>query len=163
MLTQSIISAKVNFKSREIGNFYSGGVFMSYTIQQVAGKLGLTTSALRYYDKEGLLPTLKRTDSGIRTFSDTELEWLGLICCLKNSGMPIMEIKHFMNLCLRGEDTCEERRQVLEHHKTEILKQMEILQNSLNTVNYKIEHYKEIGIFHIDQENGGTFCNESAS
>ena len=128
---------------------------MTYSIQQVAKKLGLTASALRYYDKEGLLPTLKRTETGIRTFSETDLDWLGLICCLKNSGMPILEIKQFMNLCLRGEDTCEERKEALEKHKTEILKQMEVLKNSLGIINYKIEHYKEIGIFHIDQENGG--------
>ncbi len=136
---------------------------MSYSIQQAAQKLGLTPSTLRYYDKEGLLPNLKRTDSGIRIFSDTDLDWLGLICCLKNSGMPILEIKQFMNLCLLGEDTCEERREVLEKHRAEILNQMEVLKNSLNIVNYKINHYKEIGIFHIDQENGGEACDKSAS
>jgi DNA-binding transcriptional MerR regulator len=136
---------------------------MTYSIQQAATRLGLSTSALRYYDKEGLLPTLKRTESGIRTFSDTDLDWLGLICCLKNSGMPILEIKQFMNLCLRGEDTSEERKEVLEKHRAEILNQMEVLKNSLNIVNYKIEHYKEIGIFHIDQETGGVSCDKSAS
>ncbi len=136
---------------------------MTYSIQQVAKKLGLSSSALRYYDKEGLLPALKRTESGIRTFSETDLDWLGLICCLKNSGMPILEIKQFMNLCLRGEDTCEERKEVLEKHRTEILKQMEVLKNSLGIVNYKIDHYKEIGIFHIDKETGGVSYDKSAS
>jgi DNA-binding transcriptional MerR regulator len=136
---------------------------MTYSIQQAATILGLTTSALRYYDKEGLLPTLKRTESGIRTFSDTDLDWLGLICCLKNSGMPILEIKQFMNLCLRGEDTCEERKEVLKKHRTSILKQMEVLENSLSAVNYKIDHYKEIGIFHIDQVTGGVSRDKSAS
>jgi DNA-binding transcriptional MerR regulator len=136
---------------------------MTYSIQQVAKKLNLTTSALRYYDKEGLLPTLKRTDSGIRSFSETELEWLGLICCLKNSGMPIQDIKHFMNLCLKGETTCEERREVLEKHRSSILRQTELLQNSLCIVDYKIEHYKEIGIFHIDNEQGGAADEASLS
>jgi DNA-binding transcriptional MerR regulator len=123
---------------------------MSYTINQIAAKLGLSTSTLRYYDKEGLLPTLKRTETGIRIFGETDLQWLELICCLKNSGMSIAEIKHFMNLCLQKEDTFEERKEVLEKHKKLILEQMEVLQNSLCIVNYKIDHYKEIGIFHID-------------
>jgi DNA-binding transcriptional MerR regulator len=123
---------------------------MSYTINQIAAKLGLTTSTLRYYDKEGLLPTLKRTETGIRIFGETDLQWLELICCLKNSGMSIAEIKHFMNLCLQKEDTFEERKEVLEKHKKLILEQMEVLQNSLCIVNYKIDHYKKIGIFHID-------------
>lgn len=123
---------------------------MFYSIKQAAARLGLTASTLRYYDKEGLLPALKRSESGTRTFSDTDIQWLELICCLKNSGMPIIEIKRFMDLCLQGEDTCEERRKVLEKHKEDILKQMKVLQNSLCIINYKIDHYKEIGIFHID-------------
>ncbi|MHB8129225.1 MAG: MerR family transcriptional regulator [Mobilitalea sp.] len=118
---------------------------MSYSIKQSAEKLGLTTSTLRYYDNEGLLPILKRTESGNRIFSDADLQWLELICCLKNSGMPIKEIKHFMQLCLQNEDTCIERKEVLEIHKDSILKQMEVLQNSLCIINYKIDHYKEIG------------------
>jgi DNA-binding transcriptional MerR regulator len=123
---------------------------MFYSIKQAAARLGLTASTLRYYDKEGLLPVLKRSESGTRTFSDTDIQWLELICCLKNSGMPLIEIKRFMDLCLQGEDTCDERKKVLEQHKEDILKQMEVLQNSLCIINYKIDHYKEIGIFHID-------------
>ena len=118
---------------------------MSYSIKQTAEKLGLTTSTLRYYDNEGLLPNLKRTESGNRTFSEADLQWLELICCLKNSGMSITEIKHFMYLCLQREDTCMERKEVLEMHKESILNQMEALQNCLCIINYKIDHYKEIG------------------
>jgi DNA-binding transcriptional MerR regulator len=124
---------------------------MFYSIKQAADRLGLTSSTLRYYDKEGLIPTLRRTQAGIRSFSETDLKWLELICCLKNSGMSITDIKRFMDLCLQSEDTCEERRAVLLKHKATILEQMELLQNSLCIINYKIDHYKEIGIFHIDQ------------
>jgi DNA-binding transcriptional MerR regulator len=123
---------------------------MLYTIKQTAAKTGLTDHAIRYYDREGLLPLLERTDSGIRKFSDADIDWLGLICCLKNSGMPINKIKEFMNLCLQGETTCEERKSILLEHKEHILQQMELLQDSLSTVNYKLEHYKEVGVFHID-------------
>ncbi|MFU0826541.1 MAG: HTH merR-type domain-containing protein [Lachnoclostridium sp.] len=113
----------------------------------------MTKSPLRYYDKEGLLPLLKRSESGIRKFSDNDIDWLGLICCLKNSGMSIEDIKKFMNLCLKGNDTLEARREMLVKHKAHILEQMKQLENSLNIINYKIEHYKEIGIFHIDSKN----------
>lgn len=123
---------------------------MSFSIQQAATRLGLTASTLRYYDKEGLLPKLKKTKSGTRIFSEKDLQWLDLICCLKNSGMTIAEIKNFMNLCLQGESTCDERKEVLERHKKTIYRQIENLENSLCIVNYKIENYKEIGIFHID-------------
>lgn len=121
-----------------------------YTIKEVSDRTGLSIYTLRYYDKEGLLPLIKRTSSGIRKFSDNDIAWIGLICCLKNSGMSIDNVKKFMNLCLKGEETAENRKEMLLEHKEHILQQMNELQNSLNTVNYKINHYKEIGIFHID-------------
>lgn len=131
---------------------------MDYTIKQVSEKTGLSIYALRYYDKEGLLPLIKRSKSGIRKFSDNDIEWLGLICCLKNSGMSIEKIKEFMNLCLKGNETVETRREILLQHRENILGQMKQLESSLNTVNYKINHYKEIGIFHIDGDN--EMCNK---
>lgn len=123
---------------------------MEYTIKQVAEKTNLSIYTLRYYDKEGLLPLLQRTSSGIRKFSENDIAWINLICCLKNSGMSIENLKIFMNSCLKGDETCEQRKEILEQHKQSILSQIKQLENSLNTINYKIAHYKEIGVFHID-------------
>ena len=44
---------------------------MRYSIGQVAKKTGLTAHTLRYYEKEGLLPFVQKTGSGLRVFSDT--------------------------------------------------------------------------------------------
>ena len=121
-----------------------------FSIKEVSEKTGLSVYTLRYYDKEGLLPLVKRTPSGIRQFSDNDIAWIGLICCLKNSGMSIDNIKEFMNLCLKGEETAETRKDMLLLHKQHILDQIQKLDKSLDTINYKIDHYKEIGIFHID-------------
>lgn len=123
---------------------------MGLTIKQAAGRTQLSEHTLRYYDREGLMPLLKRSSSKIRDFSENDIAWIDLICCLKSSGMTLEEIKDFMNLCLRGLDTCEERRDMLMSHRKSILEQMKKLKASLNTIDYKIDHYKEIGIFHID-------------
>lgn len=126
---------------------------MLYTIKEAVEKTGLTEHTIRYYDREGLLPLLKRTKNGVRKFSDSDIEWLRLICCLKSSGMSIDQIKNFMNLCLQGEKTCEDRKDILVEHKDHIMNQIESLNDSLKTVNYKIDHYKEIGLFHIDKQD----------
>lgn len=123
---------------------------MAYTVKQVSERTKLPPSTLRYYDKEGLMPLLQRTESGTRKYSDVDISWLDLICCLKNSGMPLDEIKQFMTLCLQGSSTCEERRDILEEHKKSIEQQIAMLSCSLETINYKLDHYNEIGIFHID-------------
>ncbi len=126
---------------------------MEYTINQVAKRTNLTTSTLRYYDKEGLLPQLQRSESGIRKYTEDDLGWIELICCLKNSGMSIKKIKSFIDLCLKGKSTTEERRQILIEHKAYIQQQMELLQCSLGIVNYKIEHCSEIGFFGTHKED----------
>lgn len=124
---------------------------MEYTIKQVAEKTNLSIYTLRYYDKEGLLPLVKRSPSGIRKFSDNDLEWINLICCLRNSGMSIESMKEFMQCCLKGQEGQEDRKRILEAHKSHIQAQIEQLNKGMGIVNYKLEHYKEIGIFHIDE------------
>jgi DNA-binding transcriptional MerR regulator len=123
---------------------------MNYTIKQVSQRTNLSDHTLRYYDREGLMPLLKRSASGIRNYSENDICWIELINCLKNSGMSLGEIKEFMNLCLKGEETCEERKEILQKHKENILSQIERLNNSLGIIDYKLDHYKQIGIFHID-------------
>lgn len=75
-----------------------------YTIGQVSELFGLPISTLRYYDKEGLFPTIQR-DSGIRKFGEKELEALRVIECLKKSGLEIKDIKQFMAWCVQGSET----------------------------------------------------------
>lgn len=63
-------------------------------------KLNIAPSALRYYDKEGLLPFVERSSGGIRIFREEDMDWLELIECMKRTGMPIKEIKHFIDCCV---------------------------------------------------------------
>lgn len=79
-----------------------------YTIGQVSEMFSLPISTLRYYDKEGLFPQMERS-SGIRRFSERELEALRVIECLKRSGLEIKEIKQFMQWCAEGSGTYPQR------------------------------------------------------
>lgn len=115
---------------------------MDYTISKVAEKMNLTPSTLRYYDKEGLLPFVARTKSGIRTFTDTDLQWLDIIECLKNTGMPIKDIKVFIDWCMQGDATLQERYDMFIERKEIVEKQMADLQKTLDTINYKCWYYQ---------------------
>lgn len=116
---------------------------MRYTINQAAAKFGISEHAIRYYDKEGLLPFLKRSDSGIRSFSQNDMEWLQLICCLKNTGMHLKQIKQYIDWCVQGDETVEIRRQMFIDHREDVLRQIAELQNYLKTIDYKIKYYDE--------------------
>ena len=85
-----------------------------YTIGQVSEMFSLPISTLRYYDKEGLFPQMERS-SGIRRFSERELEALRVIECLKRSGLEIKEIKQFMQWCAEGSGTYPQRHALFEH------------------------------------------------
>lgn len=115
---------------------------MEYTIGEVAKKLKLAPSTLRYYDKEGLLPFVERKDSGIRTFSDNDLQWLDIIECLKMTGMPIKDIKIFIDWCMLGDTTLQERYDMFMERKEIVEKQMAALQKTLDTVKYKCWYYE---------------------
>jgi Predicted transcriptional regulators len=117
---------------------------MGYSIAEVAEKTSLTPHTLRYYEKEGLLPFVDRSDTGNRDFKEKDLEWLELICCLKNTGMSIKQIKEVIALCLKGDDTLEIRREIFIRHREEVLNQITELHKNLDKINCKINYYDSI-------------------
>ncbi len=116
---------------------------MTFTISQAAKKVGLTAHTLRYYDKEGLLPFVKRTASGIRFFTDKDLEWLVLLECLKETGMSIHEIKQYIDWFLAGDSTLEKRLELFRRQKKRLEKQIRSFQQYMDKINYKIAFYEE--------------------
>ena len=111
-----------------------------YTIGQVAEMFDLPISTLRYYDKEGLFPDMVRK-SGIRQFSDREVEALRVIECLKASGLEIKDIKQFMEWCVEGPSTYARRKALFETRKAAVEEEMSRLQKTLDMLEYKCWYY----------------------
>ena len=82
---------------------------MIYTVGEMAQKLGVPASTLRYYDKEGLLPFVERSSGGIRMFRENDFEWLQVIRCMKKAGMSIKDIRQYIELSMQGDDTIDTR------------------------------------------------------
>lgn len=114
---------------------------MGYTVKQVSEKTHLNAHVLRYYEKEGLLPHVKRSASGYRHYSEDDLEWLGLICCLKNTGMSIKQIRDFVELSTKGEATFKQRCDMLIEHKKNVEVQIQELYRHLEKVSHKIAYF----------------------
>ena len=112
-----------------------------YTIGQVSEMFGLPISTLRYYDKEGLFPGIERR-SGIRKFSERELEALRVIECLKKSGLEIKEIKQFMVWCTEGASTYPNRKELFETRKKTVETELCKLQKTLDMLNFKCWYYE---------------------
>ena len=105
---------------------------MTYTVGEIAKKLNVAPSTLRYYDKEGLLPFVERSSGGIRVFHDEDMDWLELIECMKHTGMPIKEIKHFIDYCVEGDSRINERLSIIRNQRDRVLVEIEHLQARLS-------------------------------
>ncbi len=114
-----------------------------YTIQEVCRMTGLSAHTLRYYEKEGLLTDIGRSAGGFRRYTDEDLEWLRLICCLKNTGMPLQEIARFVRLAHCGDATLSDRVELLRGHREKVIARMEEMQRHLDKVTWKLNYFTE--------------------
>ncbi len=112
-----------------------------YTISEVCKKTGLTAHTLRFYEKEKLLPDIKRSVGGFRQYTEDDMEALNMICCLKNTGMSLQDIAEFMALSREGDKTLRERCKMLEKHRKTVIEQMEEVKRHLEKVNSKYSFF----------------------
>ena len=115
---------------------------MSYTISEAAEKTGLPPSTIRFYDKEGLLPNIKRKN-GIRVFEDMDLRLMGLLTCLKNTGMPIKRIRDYVELTSQGDASLQKRYEIIKSQRQFVLDQIEQLQYYLEELDFKDWYYNK--------------------
>ncbi|MCM3130469.1 MULTISPECIES: MerR family transcriptional regulator [unclassified Paenibacillus] len=114
----------------------------TYTISEVAKELNLTPYTLRYYDKEGLLPFVERTAGGRRLFKESDMDALKVIECLKLTGMPIKEIKDFIDWCSDGDATLQQRHDMFIERRATVEAQMEELKKTMEVIEHKCLYYK---------------------
>lgn len=115
---------------------------MVYTVGEMAKRLEVPASTLRYYDKEGLLPFVERSSGGMRMFRDSDLEWLQVISCMKKAGMPLRDIRRYIQLAMQGDDTIDTRLQMFRRQREVLLQQIDDMRRTLETVEYKCWFYE---------------------
>lgn len=113
-----------------------------YTIGQISEMFNIPVSTLRYYDKEGLFPNMKR-ESNIRKFDDSEIETLRIIECLKKSGMEIKDIRRYMELCSKGSSTYADRKALFEKQRESVEGEIARLEKTLNMLKFKCWYYDQ--------------------
>lgn len=115
---------------------------MLYTVGEAAKILDIAPSALRYYDKEGLLPFVERSNGGIRVFKEEDFNWLFIIDCLKKSGLSIKDIKKYIDMSLKGDETIDDRLEMFQKQREKVMEQMKELKNTLDVIEYKCWFYE---------------------
>ncbi|AGF55806.1 MULTISPECIES: MerR family transcriptional regulator [Clostridium] len=116
---------------------------MNLSIKEVAEKFNITPYTLRYYEREGLIPSVQRKDNGRRVYTDVDLGWLQIVSCMKATGMSISYIKNYVELCTNGKDTLEERRKIMCKQKEIINEEIKKYTDLLELVDMKLDYYDE--------------------
>lgn len=112
-----------------------------FTIGQIAEKTNLSIHTLRFYEKEGLVPFIKRNASGYRLYEEEHINWIRFLNCLRETGMPIAKMKNFVSLTLKGDESEEQQIKMLVEQRRFIENQVNTLVSYMNMINKKIDMY----------------------
>ncbi|MFF7250195.1 MerR family transcriptional regulator [Embleya sp. NPDC008237] len=116
----------------------------SLSIGEVAERTGLSVHALRFYEREGLLVgPVQRTSGGRRRYTSLDVEWLLICVKLRESGMPLVDLKHFAELVRRGPGNEAERLQLLDAHRQRVDAQIQALEECRSVIAWKVGVYAE--------------------
>ena len=115
-----------------------------YSMKETCEKTGLTYDALKFYCNEGLIPNVKRNKSNYRVFDDNDINWIKSLSCLKNCSMSIVEMKEYLELCLKGKSSILERQGVLDAKLKELEDKKKKLEEAINFVHWKQNFYNDV-------------------
>ena len=114
------------------------------TIAEVSEKYGISPDTLRYYEKEGLLPPVKRTAGGIRDYGESDCGWVEFIKCMRSAGLPVEVLAEYVALFMQGDHTAERRKGILIEQRGKIREKIEELKTVEKRLDYKISNYDKI-------------------
>ena len=114
----------------------------SFLIGDISKMYGISQDTLRYYDKAGLLPFVKKNQAGRRIFNEDDLGYIEVIDCLKRSGIPVKEIAKFMDWCVEGDKTLPQRYAFMVEQEAVLEKKIHELQAQLDFLRWKKWYYQ---------------------
>jgi DNA-binding transcriptional MerR regulator len=119
------------------------------TVGEAAHRVGLTTHTLRWYEQEGLVAPVGRDSAGRRRYTRQDVDWLLLLTRLRRTGMPVRDMRRYVELARQGDETLGARRALFEEHRARVLRRMAELEEDLKVLDFKIDHYRraELGDF----------------
>lgn len=115
-----------------------------YTIKEVAEKMDVSEHTLRFWAKSGFFPFIKRNENNIRLFSESDLDWVKIVKCLRSVGTENKAIKRYIDLCIIGDSTISERYQIILATKERAKQQMIELQKQLELLDFKENFYQNL-------------------
>ena len=111
------------------------------TIAEVSEKYQISADTLRYYEKEGLIPYISRSEGGVRNYTEEDCARIGFVKCMRSAGLSIEVLKQYFELFAKGKRTLKARRDLLATEREKLKDRMTELQDTLKRLDYKISVY----------------------
>lgn len=115
-----------------------------YTMMQVCKETNMTYQALKYYCNEGLVPNVKRDKNNRRIFDERDLKWIKDLVRLKKCNMSIQEMKDYLELCLKGQSTIPQRKEMLAKKRESLLASIKELEECVDYIDWKQGFYDDV-------------------
>lgn len=113
------------------------------TIAEVARKYGLTADTLRYYERIGLLPDVRRTPGGVRDYSEEDCRWVEYIKCMRAAGISVETLVEYVRLFHQGAETIVARKKLLLEQREQIVARIDDLNDVLAKLDWKLDGYED--------------------
>lgn len=113
-------------------------------MKQACEQTNLPYETLKFYCNQGLIPNVKRNSNNYRIFDENDIAWINSLNCLRNCGMSISEMKDYIKLCLEGESTIPERKEILAIKRQSLLEQQKLIQESIDYIDWKQGFYDDV-------------------
>ncbi len=113
------------------------------TIAEVSEKCDISPDTLRYYEKEGLLPYISRTEGGVRNYTEEDCKRIGFVKCMRSAGLSIEVLKQYFELFAKGKRTLQARRDLLATEREKLQVRLAELQETMSRLDYKIAVYEK--------------------
>ena len=117
---------------------------MIYTMMNVCRELDIPYQTLKFYCNQGLVPNVKRDKNNRRIFDEKDVKWIKDLTCLKRCGMSIQEMKEYLDLCLQGESTIPQRKEMLAKKQNALRASVKEIEASIDYINWKQNFYDEV-------------------
>lgn len=112
-------------------------------IKDVCRLYNISADTLRYYEKVGVIPTVHRTQGGIRDYTEEDLNWVKMAICFREAGMSVEMLIEYVSLYQQGDETLEARCNLLKKEREKIKEEMKKYQTALEKMDYKISKYEQ--------------------
>ena len=117
---------------------------MVYTMMQACKQTNMTYQTLKFYCNEGLVPNVKRDKNNRRVFDERDIAWISSLICLKKCCMSIQEMKEYLAMCLQGEETIPQRKEMLARKQEALRESVKELEDSIAYIDWKQNFYDDV-------------------